>query len=87
MVKKFVFADVDPITENHFFQDMWILDLENSLWTPITYHSKVNPGPRSNSSFLRIESSEKLFLLFGGKRQDGTFFNDNYLFDIKSHKW
>ena len=27
MVKKFVFADVDPITENHFFKDMWILDV------------------------------------------------------------
>ncbi len=29
MVKKFEYPDLDPITEKHFYDDMWILDLEH----------------------------------------------------------
>ena len=68
-----------------YYGDLWLFDTEEMEWKEIKTSGAV-PHPRSGAS-LHYDFFNNRVILFGGRANDGLFFNDVHELDWSTKAW
>ncbi|MCI0479037.1 PKD domain-containing protein [Candidatus Uhrbacteria bacterium] len=71
-------------TAGESLDDTWVYDLSTSTWTAMS--PPLSPPPR-DQHMMAYDRVNEVTVLFGGRNEAGTLYNDLWVYDHASNRW